>query len=544
MALYLGFDSSTQSLTAIAIEVDGGLRRIVHHETLAFDEELPDYGTRHGVTVYSDPAIGVAPPLMWVEALDRMMDRLSTRGIDWSRLAAISGSAQQHGSVYLTPSAARLLEHLDPRERLVGQVRAMLARDESPIWMDSSTTVQCAEIAAAVGGDEVLARRTGSRAIERFTGAQIRKFWQQDPWGYEATGRIHLVSSFAASLLAGRHAPLDPGDASGMNLMDLATSQWWPAAVAATAPDLAAKLPPIIDPWSQVGALAPYWQQRYGFPAAPVIAWSGDNPCSLIGTGLVTDGTLAISLGTSDTAFGHMSQPSCDPAMAGNVFGAPTGAFMGLTCFRNGSLARERVRQTYGLDWNGFADALHATPPGNRGRILLPWFEPEITPPVVNGGARMFGIPADDGPANVRALVEAQMLAARLHSTWMAPRVTEIYATGGAAVNRAILQVMADVFGADVYQFDVSNSAALGAALRAFHADIRSRHGQASWKEIVREFAEPVSDSRISPDPARHDVYRELLTLYEACERFALGRGPDVAPRLEAFRGRFGGVAT
>jgi xylulokinase len=231
MALYLGFDSSTQSLTAIAIEVDGGLRRIVHHETLAFDEELPDYGTRHGVTVYSDPAIGVAPPLMWVEALDRMMDRLSTRGIDWSRLAAISGSAQQHGSVYLTPSAARLLEHLDPRERLVGQVRAMLARDESPIWMDSSTTVQCAEIAAAVGGDEVLARRTGSRAIERFTGAQIRKFWQQDPWGYEATGRIHLVSSFAASLLAGRHAPLDPGDASGMNLMDLATSQWWPAAV-------------------------------------------------------------------------------------------------------------------------------------------------------------------------------------------------------------------------------------------------------------------------------------------------------------------------
>ena len=83
----------------------------------------------------------------------------------------------------------------------------------------------------ALGGARALARLTGSRAFERFTGPQIRKFAEDEPADYAATDRVHLVSSWLASLLAGTHAAIDPGDGSGMNLMDLATKQWSPAAV-------------------------------------------------------------------------------------------------------------------------------------------------------------------------------------------------------------------------------------------------------------------------------------------------------------------------
>lgn len=535
MALYLGFDSSTQSLSAIVLEVDGDRRRVVFESSIVFDEAFPHYGTSHGVLPNSDPATAASPPLLWVEALDLMMTRLVESGLPLGQLAAVSGSAQQHGSVYLNARAGSTLAALDPGRPLVDQIGGIFARQVAPIWMDSSTSAECAEIEAGVGGDHALAQRTGSRAFERFTAAQIRKFSKQDPAAYAATDRVHLVSSFLASLLTGRHAPLDPGDGSGMNLMDLAACTWWQPAVDSTAAALAPKLPPIAPASSVVGSLSPYWQRRYGLPPAKVVAWSGDNPCSLVGVGLVREGRLAISLGTSDTVFGLMREPRVDRTGTGHVFGAPTGDYMGLTCFKNGSLARERIRDTFGLSWPSFSDALRRTPPGNRGGILLPWFAPEITPTVLTPGVHRYGLPADEADGNVRGVIEGQQMAMALHSRWMRVTVDSIHATGGAAANRDILQVMADVFGASVYQLQVGNSAALGAALRALHGSMTADGQAATWDDVIKEFVEPVAQSALTPDPARHAMYQELIDVYAACEAHALGRGPNPSSKLSAF---------
>src|SRR5262249_28655046 len=156
----------------------------------------------------------------------------------------------------------------------------------------------------------------------------------------------------------------------------------------------------------------------------------------------------------------------------------------------NGSLARERVRDAYGLSWDEFSQALEATPAGNDGKMLLPWFEPEITPTVATSGARRYGLDADDAAGNVRAVVEAQQMALMRYSRWMGVDVKTIYATGGAAANRAMLRVMADVFGADVYQLEVGNSACLGAALRAYHAFASHAGRSLPWDEVVRGVAE------------------------------------------------------
>jgi xylulokinase len=540
--LYLGFDSSTQSLTAIVIEVGDRVRRVVFESSLAFDETLPHYGTKHGGLPQSDPRVATSSPLMWAEALDLMMRRLAESGVDLGQIAAVSGSAQQHGSVYLNAHAARAFSTLDPSRPIVDQIRGVFSRDESPIWMDSSTSDECHDIAAAVGGNEALARRTGSRAFERFTGPQIRKFFTRSPGAYAVTDRIHLVSSFLASLLVGQHAPLDTGDGSGMNLMDLATGEWWQPALDATAPGLKAKLPSVSAPWTSAGRLSRYWRERYGLPAARVIVWSGDNPCSLVGTGLVKEGRIAVSLGTSDTLFGLMTAPRIDATGTGHVFSAPTGDYMGLTCFQNGSLARDRVRADHGMTWAEFSLALEQAPVGNGGGILLPWFVPEITPPVAIAGAHRYALAADNPGANVRAIVEGQLMSMVLHSRWMGVIVDTIYATGGASANRAVLQVMSDVFGADVYQFEVANSAALGAGLRAAHADLNMDGRRMEWSEVISELAEPVAASRLSPDAGRHAIYRELLPVYAACEAHALGRGPEPSALIGRFRIRMESV--
>jgi xylulokinase len=135
-----------------------------------------------------------------------------------------------------------------------------------------------------------------------------------------------------------------------------------------------------------------------------------------------------------------------------------------------------------------------------------------------------------------RALIESQQMAMAMHSSWMGVRVHTIHATGGASANREILQVMADVFGAEVYQFEVTNSAALGAALRAAHADVSGDGRHESWPEIVRGFAEPVASSLIRPDVERHAMYDEWKHVYAACEAHALGRGPEPEGTISRWR--------
>jgi xylulokinase len=202
---------------------------------------------------------------------------------------------------------------------------------------------------------------------------------------------------------------------------------------------------------------------------------------------------------------------------------------MGLTCFKNGSLAREHVRDEFQLSWAEFSGILAATTPGNGGRVFLPWYEPEITPDVPAAGVHRYGLERGNRDGHVRGVIEAQMLSMATHSQWMGVSVETIHATGGAAANREILQVMADVFDAEVYQFEVGNSASLGAALRAAEADAESRRKDVSWEEIVHGLADPVAASRITPSAAAVATYRNMKQVYAACEAHALGRGPRPA---------------
>jgi xylulokinase len=508
--LYLGFDCSTQGLTVVAI--DAARREVVYRDSLDFDTAFPDFGTAHGVLPSTNPSVVHAPPMLWTSALERMLQRVS-EAVDSRAIRGISGAAQQHGSVYCTVASEALA---------AGDFDAVLTRPTAPTWMDASTAPECADIEAALGGPHALASLTGSRAFPRFTGPQIRKFWRHDAAAYAKTGRIHLVSSWLCSALAGAHAPIDRADGSGMNLMDIRRGEWSQAALDTTAPSLRRKLPPLVPSTHVAGRLSEYWQQRLGLPPARIVAWSGDNPSSLIGIGLVAEGQVGISLGTSDTIFGPMDDVRISADGTGHVFASPTGAWMGITVFRNGSLARQRVRDRFGLDWAGFSDALRRTPAGNGDAMLLPWFEPEITPPVVAASPRAFDLRDDDAAGHVRAVVEAQMLALARHSAWMGVTPRQIRATGGAAVNADILQVMADVFDAEVVRLDAPDSAALGAAIRAWHADRLADGDPIGWDEAIAGFAEPATSSRITPVPAHVSIYRRLRSIHAEREAEAL----------------------
>ncbi|MGN0855448.1 MAG: xylulokinase [Kiritimatiellia bacterium] len=479
----LGIDSSTQSIKALVYDTETG--KAVTTVSVNFGKELAEFNCPDGFLPNEDVLVRQADPRLWLAGLDRVLAKLQA-AFDTSKIAAIGGDGQQHGSVYLNAAWTAALENVKRgmgdgacAADLVAHFAPVFSRPVAPIWMDSSTG---AEVAALNRLFPDMAARTGSPAIARFTGPQIMKFAKDDPAAYAATRRIHLVSSFLCSVLRGEEAPVDIGDGAGMNLLNLKTMSWDAEICAAVAPGLGAKLPGIALPGvsgatvlqgaAVRGGLAAYFA-RYGFkPGIPVVPFTGDNPASLVGTGADKPGVAVISLGTSDVFFAAMDRFQVDPDGCGHVFGNPSGGCMSLACVKNGSLAREKVRALVGCDYRFFdeeAFAIVAPSLRRAGRQLraFPYFEEEITPrhPATGIEADFDWERASDAE-KVVSVIRGQVLNLFERTRWIGA-FDVIRVTGGASRSKGLRETIAEVFGAKVETLDIPDSAALGGALLA-----------------------------------------------------------------------------
>ncbi|XP_042523262.1 xylulose kinase isoform X2 [Dipodomys spectabilis] len=493
----LGWDFSTQQVKVVAVDTK---LDIIYEDSVHFDRDLPEFGTQGGVHLHKDRLTVTSPVLMWVKALDMVLEKMKASGFDFSQVLALSGAGQQHGSVYWKAGASLALRDLSPDRSLYQQLQICFSIPDCPVWMDSSSTAQCHQLEAAVGGAQVLSQLTGSRAYER----------------------ISLVSSFAASLFLGSYSPIDYSDGSGMNLLQIQDKVWSQACLLACAPNLEEKLGPPALPCSVLGNISSYYVQRYGFsPECPVVAFTGDNPASLAGMRL-EEGDIAVSLGTSDTLFLWLQEPT--PALEGHIFCNPVDPrhYMALLCFKNGSLMREKIRdESASGSWSEFSKALQSTEMGNGGNLGFYFDVMEITPEM--SGRHRFNaenqeVAAFPGDVEIRALIEGQFMAKRIHAESLGYRVmpkTKILATGGASHNTDILQVLADVFGASVYITDTANSACVGSAYRAFHGLAGGVH--MPFSEVVK--SAPKARLAATPDPGAAQVYQALLPRYAKLEQ-------------------------
>ena len=369
-ALYLGLDASTQHLTLQAIDVDSDAPRLVFEHTTSFDRDLPAYGTRHGILPSDDPRVAVAPPLMWAEALDRAMAAFARSGLErvagrrgvGIRAAARQRVSERDGRARRSPRSTRRSRS---SSRSAASSRARCRRSGSTRARRTSVARSRRRWAARrrsrVSPDRA---RSSASPGRRFAGSRRRM-----PAAYGQTARIHLVSSFLASLLAGRARAARSGrrighesDGSGARRLGAGRARGDGARSAPRSFRPSCRHRPSSARWRRTGAT------RYGLPAANVVVWSGDNPCSLIGTGLVDEGRLGISLGTSDTLFGLMRAAAHRRGRHGPRLRRADRRFHGIDGLQQ-RIARRASACAMRTGWTGrgFSAALAAAPPGNRG---------------------------------------------------------------------------------------------------------------------------------------------------------------------------------
>ncbi|KAL0270453.1 UNVERIFIED_CONTAM: hypothetical protein PYX00_007865 [Menopon gallinae] len=514
MSQYLGLDFSTQKLKAVVLDKE---LKLIHESEVNYDVQLPEFRT-HGGVVKGENGSVTSPVILWVKALDLILDQMQVEGVSFSNIKAVAGAAQQHGSVYWQKGSRNVLQQLTPNQFLHEQLRDCFVVKDSPVWMDSSTTKYCRMLEEAIGSAEKLAEITGSRAYERFTGPHIAKIADCRRKAYENCERISLISNFACSLFLGDYAEVDYSDASGTNLMDVKCKEWNDECLKALrAPDVKEKLGKPVPPHFQVGCISDYFVKRFGFnPSCCVSSFAGDNPASFGGMRAL-ENDIIVSLGTSDTLFFPLKNPAI--FVNGHVFCSAVNKdeYLALLCFKNGSLTRERIRDTYaGKSWAEFESLLNSTPRGNFGNMGLYFDNQEIAPFAKPGDYRWNseGRPVNrfsTGEIEIRALIEGQLLARRAYFEDMGLACAEkrrIVATGGASANNAILQVLSDVFNLPVYKQASAHSAALGAAYLAK----LSVEPDNTFENLVKGLPEPELICKPNRDAAQ--IYEPMLKRY------------------------------
>lgn len=205
----------------------------------------------------------------------------------------------------------------------------------SPNWQDASTQKQCDLFDFELGDPETLAKVTGSKAHHRFSGPQILRYRTKYPEHYEETARISLVSSFLASVLMGRIAPIDISDVTGMNLYDIQKGAWeeklLSLAAGGNVDDLKVKLGEVSeDGGKSFGTIGRYFIDRFGFSKdCKIIPFTGDNPSTILALPLRADDAM-VSLGTSTTFL--MSTKQVSASVANLDFGYEHSMFKSIAC--------------------------------------------------------------------------------------------------------------------------------------------------------------------------------------------------------------------
>jgi xylulokinase len=217
----------------------------------------------------------------------------------------------------------------------------------------------------------------------------------------------------------------------------------------------------------------------------PVVGGGGDQPAGAVGNGIVRQGVVSATMGTSGVVFAHADTLGFDPlgrlqrgchAVPGawHVMGVVLAAGGSFQWFRNElGKAEVEMARTKGEDpYYLLTDEAALAGPGAEGLFFLPYLTGERTPhfdPDAKGA--WVGLTVRHGRAHmIRSLLEGATFAMRDSLELireMGVNIEQIRLSGGGARNALWRQIQADVYGCDVQTVNSTEGPAFGAALLA-----------------------------------------------------------------------------
>lgn len=404
-------------------------------------------------------------PEHWVEATVRSLRNLLAKsGVAPRALAGLSFSGQMHGLVCLDDEGRVLRPAI--------------------LWCDTRTTEECRIIEERVGGRAKLIQLASNPALEGFTLPKLVWVQRHEPEVFARTRTVLLPKDYVRYRLTGKLG-MDMSDAAGTLMLDVKGRKWSKAIMAALGLPMAL-LPPLGESPDIAGAITARAAAETGLPEGLPVAFGGaDNTCAAVGNGVIEEGTVAVSIGTSGTVIAPTASPLRDKLGRAHTFnhsvpglwyvmGVMQAAGLSLKWLRDNfaglerAMAAETGRDAYEYLTAGAADI----PAGAEGLLWLPYLNGERTPHLdANARGVLFGVTARHTKAHVvRAMMEGVAFGLRdsleIVRSLKIP-IREIRITGGGGRSPLWRQIIADVFGQPVVTINVEEGPAFGAAIIA-----------------------------------------------------------------------------
>jgi len=486
----MGIDVGTTSTRAIIISAANG--KLVSEAISPYPMYTPH------------PAWAEQNPADWVKgaakAVRAALKKVSGKKCD---ILAVGLTGQMHSSVFLDAKG----EVIRP----------------AILWCDGRTAAECDELTRRVGKQRLL-NIAHNIALPGFTAPKILWLAKHDPAAYKRVTKVLVTKDYIRYMMTGVFAA-EVSDASGMLLLDVEKRQWSPEILHAL------KIPEkwlasVFESPEITGRVSHEGARIFGLAEGiPVVGGGGDQAAGAVGNGIIREGDVTISLGTSGVVFA----PSRKPPPAGgstlhafchavpqmwHTMGVMLAAGGSMQWFRN-FLRFEKNKNISYMDINQFAAK---APAGSDGVIFLPYLTGERTPyndPKARG--TFVGLTLSHDITHIaRAVMEGVAFGLKDCAALMQHAgipMKNVYISGGGAVSNLWCKIIATAIERPVKRLEVDQGPAMGAALLA-------GVGAEVWPD-VKSATKRTLRVKDEIQPVKNDFkkYREMYERYRALYR-------------------------
>jgi len=483
MGYLIGIDVGTTGVKLLLIDEEGGLKGSITEEYLLFTPR-PGWAEQN-------------PSDWWDATLKGIKGLLEKTGVKGKEIKGIGLTGQMHGSVFLNSKD----EVIHP----------------AILWCDQRTAKECEEITETVGKDRIF-EITCNPVLTGFQAPKIIWLRKNHPEVYKNVSKVLLPKDYIRFCLTGVFAT-DVSDASGTSLFDVRNRRWSDEILAALSLP-SSLLPECFESPEITGYITKEVAGLTGLTeGTPVVAGAGDQAAGGVGSGIVEEGLVSVSLGTSGVVFAHLEDVFVDPQGRLHTFCyAVPGKWhiMGVMLSAGGSF--RWLRDTFfgkDVSYKVMTDMAGNVPAGSEGLVFLPYLTGERCPyPDPDARGVFFGISLKHKKEHfVRAVMEGVAFglkdSIRIMREIGVPEGKKFRVTGGGAKSDLWCRIMADIFGGYTVRLKVEEGPSFGAAVLAgvgvgVYSDVKT-----ACKKLVKE-----KEGLFEPDRATAEIYEKFYILY------------------------------